>query len=87
MAKRYEAENTGKTINDDTEVWLVHDRKGNGDERAAWDYTTSVWRASDGVCFCTRCSGPLRAMLTSCPHAKAVKRAAGVAPSDKGQQA
>lgn len=76
MAKRYEVKKTDKTINGDTEVWLVMDRAGTGDERAAWDYTTAVWRSADGTCQCTRCSGPLQAMLASCPHAQAVKRAA-----------
>lgn len=85
MAKRYEVEKTKETINESTEVWLVHDRQGTGDERAAWDYTTAVWRSADGACQCTRCSGQLQAMLSSCPHAKAVKRAArGVAVD--GQQ-
>ena len=35
---------------------------------------TSVWVSSDGVPRCTSCSGPLKAMLASCSHAKAVKR-------------
>ena len=32
-----------------------------------------VW-VSDGLVMCTVCSGPLQAMLSSCPHARAVKR-------------
>jgi hypothetical protein len=78
VAKRYEVKKTDKTISGDTEVWLVSDRIGTGDEAAAWDYTTAVWRSPDGTCRCTKCSGPLTAMLTSCRHAQAVKRASGV---------
>lgn len=70
MAKRYTATNTGQIVGGDTEVWAVK-VTGNLDP-------VSVWRSPDGTCRCTRCSGPLTAMLTSCPHAKAVKRAAGV---------
>lgn len=36
--------------------------------------TPVVWVGDDNVPRCTNCSGPLRAMLTSCPHARAVKR-------------
>lgn len=33
----------------------------------------NVWWA-DGQARCVKCSGPLTAMLTSCSHAKAIKR-------------
>jgi hypothetical protein len=33
-----------------------------------------VWIQPDGSGNCTDCSGPLQAMLSSCPHVAAVKR-------------
>lgn len=33
-----------------------------------------VWVSDDGRCRCTQCSGALVAMLTTCKHARAVKR-------------
>lgn len=33
-----------------------------------------VWVSRNDIPRCASCSGPLSAMLASCPHAKAVKR-------------
>lgn len=67
MAKRYEATKTTEAIGSDTEVWSVR--------MVGRSEPVGVWRdAESGKCYCTRCSGPLAAMLTSCEHARAVKR-------------
>lgn len=40
------------------------------------DYFVTVWWSNDRQCLnCTMCSGPLQAMLSSCPHSQAVRRA------------
>jgi hypothetical protein len=72
MAKKYEATNTGEILGGDTEVWSV--RVGRSEPVDVWRYLP------EGTCRCTQCSGPLSAMLTTCPHAKAVKRAASRLP-------
>lgn len=38
------------------------------------EFQKAVWVSSDGTPRCASCSGPLTAMLASCPHALAVKR-------------
>jgi hypothetical protein len=70
VAKQYEVRKTDQVIGGDTEVWTV---------RMVASEPVNVWRTPDGTCRCVRCSGPLTAMSATCPHARAVKRAAGVA--------
>jgi hypothetical protein len=72
VAKQYEVRKTDQVIGGDTEVWTV---------RMVASEPVNVWRTPDGTCRCVRCSGPLTAMSATCPHARAVKRAAGVPPS------
>ena len=42
-------------------------------EQQAWE-SINVWVSENGRAQCVSCSGPLQAMLSSCPHAKAVAR-------------
>jgi hypothetical protein len=76
VGKQYEASQTQQVIGGDTQVWPVR--------VVARSAPVSVWRSADGTCRCTQCSGPLSAMLTSCPHSRAVKRVAARQEAQRG---
>lgn len=69
MTSRFCVEDTGQTICGDTCVYKVTVRG-----RPSWEYVHVWFDATLDTCRCTACSGALSAMLTTCPHAKAVRR-------------
>lgn len=67
IRSHYLVEPAGITIGESaTEVYNVRESLSGR--------VSQVWRYADGTCRCTRCSGPLVAMLTTCAHATALRR-------------
>jgi hypothetical protein len=60
------------------EVWRVTDTK----EKNPLEKQVDVW-VSGGDYSCTKCTGPLKAMLSSCPHTNAVRRKINTSKEDK----
>lgn len=69
---KYTVRDTGTTIGHDVRVYIVTWSTSGPLGHAS----ANVWvdEARSGRAQCTNCSGPLQAMLSTCSHARAVKR-------------